>query len=91
MWDEMKKHLTKCSDCGREFYLEDVEWCIHALTMGLGSKECPQCHGCICNGETEDAIESRFDNNITKGKFVPCEPNPFGWNHMCKTVRVVEV
>lgn len=86
----MQKHQTKCNDCGKEFFLEDADCCIHKLTDGIGTKECPQCHNCICHGQTSDTIQKRFDSNIEKGKFVPCGKNPFGWGYMCKTVKVVE-
>lgn len=87
----MKKHQTECRDCGMKFFLEDAEWCIHYFTEDTGTKECPQCHNCICHGQTADAIEDRFQSNITNGKFVPAKPNQFGWSHMCKTVKEVEV
>lgn len=87
----MKKHQTTCNDCSNTFILEDAEWCIHRETVGKGSKECPQCHNCICHGETYDQIQSRFDNNIKVGKFIPCKENDMGWNYMCKTVKEVDV
>lgn len=85
------KYQTKCNDCGLVFYLDDADWCIHRETIGKGSKECPQCHSCICHGETVYQIESRFDSNIEKGKFIPVGDNPFNWDYMCKTVQKVVV
>lgn len=85
------KHQTKCNDCGFEFFLEDADWCIHYYTTGKGTKECPQCHNCICHGQTSDEIQTRFDSNIKKGKFVECKPNQMGWDYMCKTVKEVKV
>ena len=74
-----------------EFFLEDAEWCIHQYTLKKGTKECPQCHNCICHGETVDAINDRVLSNIETGKFVPVGANVFGWNFMCKTVKEVEI
>jgi len=87
----MKKYQTKCNDCKTIFFLDDADWCIHKKTLGIGSKECPECHKCICHGETKDAIEARFASNIEKGKFIPADDNPFDWSHMCKTVKVIDV
>lgn len=87
----MIKHQTHCNDCGCTFFLEDAAWCIHKQTIGTGTKECPQCHSCICHGETQDQIQQRFANNIQNGKFIPCKENQMGWGYMCKTVKEVEV
>lgn len=88
---DMIKHQTQCRDCGMKFFLEDAEWCIHAYTLKKGTKECPQCHNCICHGETVDQINDRVTSNILNGKFVPAGPNKMGWEYMCKTVEAVEV
>lgn len=87
----MIKHQTKCNDCGFVFFLEDSDNCIHYHTEGVGTKECPQCHNCICHGLNAESIQQRFKENIQKGKFVPVKPNVFGWTHMCKTVKEVDV
>lgn len=87
------KHQVICSDCGNTSFLEDAEWCIHKLTLGIGTKECPQCHGCICHGETVDQIQERFNNNILSGKFIKVKkPIPTtNWTYQCKTIKEVEV
>ena len=56
------KHQCTCNDCGKTFFLDDVDWCIHHQTLGVGTKECPpQCHSCICHGVTVEQIQARFD------------------------------
>lgn len=86
-----KLHQTTCNDCGFTFYLESADWCIHYYTeSNIGTKECPQCHNCICHGQTTDEIQQRFSNNIEKGKFVKAPPNQMNWEYMCKTVKEVE-
>lgn len=88
----MKKHQVKCNDCGLIHFLEDAEWCIHKHTLGIGTKECPQCHNCICHGETADQIQARFDNNIAIGKFVKADKTIPGtdWAYQCRTIQEVE-
>jgi len=85
----MIKHQCTCSDCNNTFFLEDADWCVHYKTIGVGTKECPQCHKCICHGNTVEEIQDRFKDNINKGKFVLAKPNVFGWTYMCKTVKEV--
>lgn len=92
---EMIKHQVRCNDCGLTYFLEDAEYCIHKATCGIGTKECPQCHSCICHGETTDQIQQRFKNNIEKGKFVKVDdftkrvyPD---WTYQCKTIKAIEV
>lgn len=85
------KHQCICSDCGYTFFLEDAKWCIHYKTTGIGTKECPQCHSCICHGETAEQIQDHFKDNIVKGKFILAKPNVFGWTYMCKTVKEVVI
>lgn len=90
----MKKHSCICSDCKKEFFLEDAEWCRHHKQLGLGTKECPNCGGCICHGETLEEIQTRFDRNIQTGKFIKTDnelTKKFGWQYQCKTVKEVEV
>ena len=90
----MKKHQCVCNDCGLTFFLDDVDWCIHKQTLGTGTKECPQCHSCICHGETVEEIQARFDRNISVGKFVKTNnelTEKFGWQYQCKTIKEVEV
>lgn len=84
------KNQTQCNGCGKKFFLEDAEWCIHYYTLNKGTKECPQCHDCICHGESLDQIQDRFSNNIKQGKFIPVGPNSFNWAYMCRTVKQVE-
>lgn len=85
----MKKLQIRCNDCGFKFFAEDTEYCIHHKTEGIGSKECPQCHNCICHGQTADEIFDRFNSNIAKGKFVPVKDKD--WDYQCITNKEVEV
>ena len=87
----MIKHQVTCSECGNVFFLEDAEWCDHYKNLGTGTKECPACRECICHGETVAEIRERFKRNRESGKFVKAEPNPFGWDYWCKTVKKIEV
>lgn len=83
-----------CNDCGLTFFLDNADWCIHEQTLGIGTKECPQCHSCICHGETAEEIQARFDRNINVGKFVKTNnelTEKFGWQYQCKTIKEVEV
>jgi hypothetical protein len=91
--DAMIKHQVKCNDCGLVYFLEDAQYCIHKTTLGIGTKECPQCHNCICHGETADQIQERFRSNLAKGKFVPVEKGKGceDWEFQCKTIQEVEV
>lgn len=87
------KHSCICSDCHKQFFLEDAIWCKHYKNLKIGSKECPNCSSCICHANTIGGIKRRFNRNIRKGKFVkiPKEKQIFGWEWMCKTVKEVEV
>ncbi len=87
------KHQVTCRDCGFTSFLEDSDWCIHYITLKIGTKECPQCHNCICHGETPDQIQERFDKNIATGKFVKAKkPIPTtNWEYQCKTIKEVKV
>jgi len=87
----MIKHQVQCSECGNIFLLEDADWCEHYKNIGIGTKECTACRECICHGETFESIQKRFQDNINNGKFIRAEPNSFGWEYMCKTVKKVEV
>jgi hypothetical protein len=87
------KNKCICSDCKKEFFLEDAKWCIHKEKLNIGTKKCPNCGTCICNGETVDEIMKRFNNNISIGKFVKVKKSIKGtnWNYQCKTIVQVEV
>ena len=89
----MIKHQVTCNDCGSTHFLEDAEFCIHHHTLGIGTKECPQCHNCICHGETSDQIQERFDRNIKIGKFIKAKKAipTTNWQYQCKTIKEVEV
>lgn len=89
----MIKHQVTCNGCGFVSFLEDSDYCIHQETLGIGTKECPQCHNCICHGESKDQIEARFDRNISIGKFVKAKkPIPTtNWQWQCKTIKEIEV
>jgi hypothetical protein len=85
----MKKHQTRCNDCGYTFFLEDANYCIHYHTTSWGTKECPQCHNCICHGETADQIKTRFSDNLKKGKFILSINTE--WAFQCKSVKEMDV
>ena len=89
----MIKHQVTCNDCGSTYFLEDALWCIHYFTLDIGTKECPQCHNCICHGETTDQIQARFDRNISIGKFIKADKSIPGtnWKYQCKTIKEVQV
>lgn len=90
----MIKHKCRCNDCKKEFFLEDALWCRHKRECGIGTKQCPNCHTCICHGETTEQIQARFDRNIRIGKFVPAKfiiKNCGNWQWQCKTIKEVEV
>lgn len=89
----MKKHLCKCNDCKKEFFIEDAKWCKHKQKLGIGTKACPNCGSCICHGETVEEIEARFDRNIRIGKFVKVDQSIPGtdWQFQCITIKEVEV
>lgn len=89
----MIKNQVKCNDCGLIHFLEDAEWCIHHFTLGIGTKQCPQCHNCICHGETADQIQARFDNNISTGKFIKAKKHIKGtnWEWQCKTIKEIKI
>lgn len=84
------KHLVKCNDCGFKYFLEDANYCIHKSTLGIGSYECPQCHNCICHGETKDQIEARFQLKKDEGKFIKSPINT-NWDFQCTTVKEIEI
>jgi len=88
MKQQTTKHQCKCNDCGLEYFLEDSVYCIHQSTLGIGSHECPQCHNCICHGQTRDQIEVRFQFKKDEGKFVK---SPIGcdWDFQCTTIKEI--
>lgn len=84
------KYQTKCKDCNFKFLLDDGIPCIHQLTLGIGSFECPQCHNCICHGETIDQISYRFKSKFNDGKFIKSPVNA-SWQFQCITVEKITV
>jgi hypothetical protein len=84
------KTQVKCNDCGLIYFIEDADWCIHYNTCEIGTKSCPQCHNCICHGETKDQIQARFTRNIKIGKFVK-SPVDSGRQWQCKTLKKIRV
>lgn len=85
----MIKTQATCHDCNKPFILEDAEWCRHEKELGIGSKACPNCGTCICHGETPEAIETRFQDNLKKGKFRP-STKPY-WRFECVGNKDIEV
>ena len=88
----MIKHKCRCNDCKKVFFLEDTKWCKHKEDLGIGTKSCPNCGKCICNGEPVEEIHNRFKRNIRIKKFIKVKStSKTDWDYQCYTIQEVEV